>query len=74
MIAGQLVRRWSSEPNQVSIRGRLTPGQTRKTLEAIEAGMSSGIRIAALADQLGTGAHQFTRLFRQRWGTLRIAL
>jgi AraC family transcriptional regulator len=30
--------------------------------------MPSGIRISALADQLGMGTHQFTRLFRQTMG------
>lgn len=68
VIAGHLVRRWSSEPNQLSTKGRLTPLQTRKTLEAIEAWMASGIRIRALADHLGMGTHQFTRFFRQTTG------
>jgi AraC family transcriptional regulator len=68
VIAGHVVRRWSSQPGQLSMKGRLSSIQIRKTLDAIEAWMPSGIRIAALADQLGMGAHQFTRLFRHSMG------
>lgn len=50
------------------MKGRLSPVQIRKTLDAIEAWMPSGIRIATLAGQLGMGTHQFTRLFRQTMG------
>jgi AraC family transcriptional regulator len=68
VIAGHVVRRWSTQSGQLSMRGRLSPVQIRKTLDAIEARMPSGIRISALADQLGMGTHQFTRLFRQTMG------
>jgi AraC family transcriptional regulator len=68
VIAGHLVRRWSSQPGQLSMKGRLSSIQIRKTLDAIEAWMPSGIRIAALAGQLGMGTHQFTRLFRHTMG------
>jgi AraC family transcriptional regulator len=50
------------------MKGQLSPVQLRTTLDAIEAWMSSGIRITVLADQLGIGTHQFTRLFRQTMG------
>ena len=68
VIAGHVVRRWSAQPGQLSMKGRLSPIQIRKTLDAIQAWMPSGIRIAALAGQLGMGTHQFTRLFRQTMG------
>jgi AraC-like DNA-binding protein len=74
VIGGHVVRRWSTLPGQLSMKGRLSPIQIRKTLDAIDAWMPFGIRIAALAGELGMGAHQFTRLFRQTMGTLRIAL
>jgi AraC family transcriptional regulator len=68
VLTGHLVRRWSSQPGQRAVKGRLSPVQFRRTLEAIESWMASGIRITALADQLGMGTHQFTRLFRQTVG------
>jgi AraC family transcriptional regulator len=68
VIAGQIVRRWSSEPRQLSMKGRLSSAQIRKALDAIDEWMSSGIRISALAGELGMGTHQFTRLFRQTMG------
>jgi AraC family transcriptional regulator len=68
VLTGHLVRRWSSRPGQRSMKGQLSPVQLRTTLDAIEAWMSSGIRITVLADQLGIGTHQFTRLFRQTMG------
>jgi AraC family transcriptional regulator len=68
VIAGHVVRRWNSQPGQLSTKGRLSPVQIRKTLDAIEAWIPSGICIAALAGQLGMGTHQFTRLFRRTIG------
>ena len=68
VIVGHLVRRWSSQLGRLSMKGRLSSIQVRKTLDAIEAWMPSGIRIVALADQLGMGTHQFTRLFRRTMG------
>jgi AraC family transcriptional regulator len=65
VLTGQVLRRWSSRPDQRSMKGQLSSGQLRRTLDAIESWMSSGIRISSLADQLGMGTHQFTRLFRQ---------
>jgi AraC family transcriptional regulator len=68
VLAGHLVRRWSSRSGHRSMKGQLSPGQLRSTLDAIATWMSSGVRIAALANQLGMGTHQFTRLFRQTMG------
>jgi AraC family transcriptional regulator len=68
VLTGHLVRRWSSQPRHRSMKGLLSPGHLRKTLDAIDNWMPSGIRITALADQLGMGIHQFTRLFRQSMG------
>ncbi len=68
VLAGHLVRRWSSQPRHCLMKGTLSPSQLRKTLDAIDNWMSSGIRVTALADQLGMGTHQFTRLFRQSMG------
>jgi len=68
VLSGHIVRRWSSQPGQRSMKGKLSPIQVRKTLDAIEALMPNRIRIKALADQLGMGTHQFTRMFRQTLG------
>jgi AraC family transcriptional regulator len=68
LLTGHIVRRWSSRPGQRSMKGNLTPVQLRRTLDAIEDCMSSGIRVTALAAQLGMGTHLFTRLFRQTIG------
>jgi AraC family transcriptional regulator len=65
VLTGHVVRHWSSRPSQRSMKGQLSPYQLRRTLDAIESWMPSGIRVSALADQLGMGTHQFTRLFRQ---------
>jgi AraC family transcriptional regulator len=68
VLTGHLVRRWSSQPSLLQVKGQLSPGQIRNTLEAIESNMSSGIRVRDLASQIGVGTHQFTRLFRQTMG------
>jgi AraC family transcriptional regulator len=68
VLTGHLVRRWSTQPRQRPLRGSLSPGQLRKTIDAIENCMSTGIRIADLAHQLGMGTHQFSRMFRQSTG------
>jgi AraC family transcriptional regulator len=68
VLAGHLVRRWSSLPRHRSTKGTLSPSQLRQTLDAIDSWMPSGIRIKMLADQLGMGTHQFTRHFRQSIG------
>jgi AraC family transcriptional regulator len=68
VLTGHLVRRWSSRLGHRSMKGQLSPMQLRTTLDAIETRMPSGIRITFLADQLGMGTHQFTRLFRQTMG------
>jgi AraC family transcriptional regulator len=68
VLAGHLVRRWSSQPSLRQVKGQLSPGQIRNTLDAIESNMSSGIRVRDLARQIGVGTHQFTRLFRQTMG------
>jgi AraC family transcriptional regulator len=67
VLTGHLVRRWSSLPRHRVMKGSLSPSQLRKTLDAIDHWLH-GIRIKALADQLGMGTHQFTRLFRQSIG------
>jgi AraC family transcriptional regulator len=68
VITGHVVRRWSTQSGKMPMKGHLSSIQIRKTLDAIEAWMPSGIRISALAEQLGIGTHQFTRLFRQTMG------
>jgi AraC family transcriptional regulator len=68
VLTGHLVRRWSSVPRHRAMKGSLSPSQLRKTLDAIDHWLQTGIRIKALADQLGMGTHQFTRLFRQSMG------
>jgi AraC family transcriptional regulator len=68
VLTGHLVRRWSSLSRHRSTKGTLSPSQLRKTLDAIDSWMPSGIRIKALADQLGMGTHLFTRHFRQSMG------
>jgi AraC family transcriptional regulator len=68
VLTGHLVRRWSSQPSLRPLKGQLSPGQIRNTLDAIESNMSSGIRVRDLASQIGVGTHQFSRLFRQTMG------
>jgi AraC family transcriptional regulator len=68
VLTGHLVRRWSSHPRLLQVKGQLSPFQIRNTLEAIESNMSSGIRVRDLASRIGVGTHQFTRLFRQTMG------
>jgi AraC family transcriptional regulator len=68
VLTGQLVRRWSSQPSLRQVKGQLSAGQIRKTLEVIENSICSGIRVRDLANQIGLGTHQFTRLFRQTMG------
>jgi AraC-like DNA-binding protein len=68
VLTGQLVRRWSSQPSLRQVRGQLSPRQIRNTMDVIENSMSSGIRVRDLANQIGVGTHQFTRLFRQTMG------
>jgi AraC family transcriptional regulator len=68
VLTGQLVRRWSSQPSLRQVRGQLSARQIRNTLDVIENSMSSGIRVRDLANQIGVGTHQFTRLFRQTMG------
>lgn len=68
VLTGQLVRRWSSQPSLRHVRGQLSAGQIRNTLDAIESSMCSGIRVRDLANHIGVGTHQFTRLFRQTMG------
>lgn len=68
VLTGHVVRRWSSAPRHRSMKGSLSPGQLRKTLDAIDSWMPLGIRVKALADQLGMGTHQFTRHFGQSMG------
>src|SRR5450631_3455016 len=65
VLTGHLVRRWSSQPSFRQVKGQLSARQIRKTLDVIENSMSSGIRVRDLANQIGVGTHQFTRLFRQ---------
>jgi AraC family transcriptional regulator len=69
VLTGHLLRRWTSRPGQRPLKGRLSPGQLRIILEAIDVSMASGVHIAVLAAQLGMGPHQFTRLFGQTLGT-----
>lgn len=66
VLSGHLVRHWSSRPGERQSGGRLTPAQLRRTIEAIEEGR--GQSIASLANGIGLGSHQFTRLFRQTTG------
>jgi AraC family transcriptional regulator len=68
VLIGHLVRRWSSQPSLRQVKGQLSPSQIRNTLEAIDSSMSSGIRVRDLANQVGVGTHQFTRLFRETMG------
>jgi AraC family transcriptional regulator len=68
VLTGQLVRRWSSRPSLRQLKGQLSAGQIRNTLDAIESSMCSGIRVRDLANHIGVGTHQFTRLFRQTMG------
>ena len=58
ILTGHVVRRWSSRPSVRSMKGQLSPGQIRRTLDAIESWMPSGIRISGLANQLGMGTHK----------------
>jgi AraC family transcriptional regulator len=67
-LTGHLVRRWSSQPSLRQVKGQLSACQIRNTLGLIEHSMSSGIRVRDLANQIGMGTHQFTRLFRQTMG------
>jgi AraC family transcriptional regulator len=68
VLSGQLVRRWSSQPSLRRVKGQLSARQIRNTLDVIENSMSSGLRVRDLANQIGVGTHQFTRLFRQTMG------
>ena len=68
VLTGHLVRRWSSQPSLRQVKGQLSARQIRNTLDVIENSMSSGIRFRDLANQIGVGTHQFTRLFRQTMG------
>jgi AraC family transcriptional regulator len=68
VLTGHLVRRWSSQPSLRQVKGQLSPGQIRNTLEVIDRMMCSGLRVRDLASQIGVGPHQFTRLFRHTMG------
>jgi AraC family transcriptional regulator len=65
VLTGHMVRHWSAQPGPRRVKGQLSPGQIRTTLEAIDSSMASGVRIRDLANQAGLGTHQFTRVFRQ---------
>ena len=69
VLTGHLVRRWSSQPAFRQVKGQLSGRQIRRTLDVIDSNMSSGIRVRNLANQIGMGTHQFTRLFRQTMGS-----
>ncbi len=66
VLSGHLVRQWTSRSGERRHGGRLTPGQLRSVIEAIEHGRIQSI--ASLATEVGLGPHQFTRLFQQTTG------
>ncbi len=66
VLSGHLVRQWISHSGERKQRGRLTPAQLRRVIEAIEDRRIQSI--TSLAAEVGLGPHQFTRLFQQTTG------
>lgn len=65
-LSGHLVRQWTFRSGERRQRGRLTPAQLRRVIEAMEDGRMQSI--ASFAAEVGLGSHQFTRLFQQTTG------
>jgi AraC family transcriptional regulator len=66
VLSGHLVRQWSACQSERKEAGRLAPALLRRTIEALEE--RRNISVALLAEEIGLGPHQFTRLFRRTTG------